>query len=171
MQTNQGWIPAKPASAGSKWPKGLPSLSKQDQGPCLPTTNLQSIGVLRARFPTWVSYTLRRMLVSFQAGVFTWVSSLIWRWGSLTKAPLSQSELQGGLQQFIHWEKQRNYPQSSYGFLLADYHFPSQSEAWPKYDHFLSSRAISGPPEDIYQHAIFNIPLLLTIPDNLHILN
>ena len=32
--------PAKPASTGSEWPNGLPSQSKQDQGPRLPTTNL-----------------------------------------------------------------------------------------------------------------------------------
>ena len=47
--------------------KGLTILSKQDQGPCLPTTTLQSGDVLRARF-TQLGIHLR-ILVSLQVGV------------------------------------------------------------------------------------------------------
>ena len=74
LGNNQGWNHAKLASAGSEWPKRLPSMSKQDQGPHLPTTTLQSGGVLRARFP---HYSLRRMLVSLQVGMFTRSSFLL----------------------------------------------------------------------------------------------
>ena len=152
--------PIKPAETGSKWPRE----ALQGQSSHLLTTSSQLGGVLRARSPhLGFSYPSKRMPVSLQVGVFTRVSSLLWRWGPLTKALPSQSGLLVGLQEFYTQETEE-IPRTHSWLLIGCFQSLQQIRGLTRYDHIRSSGAT-------YHFAIFSLPIMLIILDTLNYLS